>query len=96
VTLSVSRFLRDRLRWVDQIARWEDQLFLLVLPETSESDARGLLNKIAAEQDYMVLPEALGKLRPQLTFGMACWTKGDDIRTLLRKALHDLQEAGGA
>jgi diguanylate cyclase (GGDEF)-like protein len=96
VTLSVSRFLRDRLRWVDQIARWEDQLFLLVLPETSESDARGLLNKIAAEQDYVVLPEALGKLRPQLTFGMACWTKGDDIRTLLRKALHDLQEAGGA
>jgi diguanylate cyclase (GGDEF)-like protein len=95
VTLSVSRFLRDRLRWVDQIARWEDKMFLLVLPETAEADARGLLNKIAAEQDYMVLPEALGKLRPQLTFGMACWTKGDDIRTLLRKALRDLQEVSG-
>ena len=96
VILSVSRFLRDRLRWVDQIARWEDQMFLIVLPETADADARGLLNKIAAEQDYMILPEALGKLRPQLTFGMACWAKGDDIRTLLRKALHDLQEAGGA
>jgi diguanylate cyclase (GGDEF)-like protein len=96
VTLSVSRFLRDRLRWVDQIARWEDQMFLIVLPETADADARGLLNKIAAEQDYMILPEALGKLRPQLTFGMACWAKGDDIRTLLRKALQDLQEAGGA
>lgn len=93
--LSVSRFLRDRLRWVDQIARWEDNLFLLVLPETTETDARSLLAKIAAEQDGMLLPELCGNVRPRLTFGLACWKKGDDMRTLLRHALNDLRENSG-
>jgi len=89
--LAVSRFLRDRLRWVDQIARWDDNVFLLVLPETAEEDARGLLTKISHEQNGMVLPESCGDMRPQLTFGLACWKKGDDMRTLLRQALTDLQ-----
>lgn len=91
VVLAVSRFLRDRLRWVDQIGRWEDNVFLLVLPETGQSDARGLLDKIRSEQDRMTLPEACGGERPRLTFGLACWQKGDDMRTLLRSALHELQ-----
>ena len=94
--LATSRFLRDRLRWVDQIARWEDNVFLLVLPETTEADARRLLEKIASEQDSMDLPESCGDIRPQLTFGLACWKKGDDMRTLLRHALRDLQENSGA
>jgi diguanylate cyclase (GGDEF)-like protein/PAS domain S-box-containing protein len=89
--LAVSRFLRDRLRWVDQIARWEDNVFLLVLPETTEADARGLLEKISNEQAGMALPGSFGDRRPRLTFGLACWKKGDDMRTLLRQALTDLQ-----
>ena len=95
VVLSVSRFLRDRLRWVDQIARWDDQVFLLVLPETDEADARGLLKKVDNEQEHLRLPASFGALHPQLTFGMACWCKGDDIRTLLGKALQDLRETSG-
>lgn len=95
VVLTVSRFLRDRLRWVDQIARWEENLFLLVLPETTEADARGLIDKIGSEQDSMVLPESYGELRPQLAFGLACWHKGDDVRTLLRKAVNSLRENSG-
>lgn len=94
--LATSRFLRDRLRWVDQIARWEDNIFLLVLPETTLADAKGLLEKVAREQGSMVLPEACGDMRPKLTFGLACWKKGDDMRKLLRDALNDLQEHFGA
>jgi diguanylate cyclase (GGDEF)-like protein len=94
--LAVSRFLRDRLRWVDQIARWEDNIFLLVLPETTEQDARQLLQKIADEQEGMELPESCGDLRPQLTFGLACWQKGRDMRTLLRDALNNLRQNSGA
>ena len=92
VVLAVSRFLRDRLRWVDQIARWDENVFLLVLPETTEADARQLLEKIVGEQQGMELPESVGDLRPQLTFGLACWRKGDDMRTLLRHTLADLQQ----
>lgn len=87
-TLAVSRFLRDRLRWVDQIGRWEEDEFVLVLPETGVEDARALLDKVRAEEDTMQLPEPYDDVRPGLVFGLACWAKGDDTRTLLRKA-HD-------
>ena len=96
IILAVSRFLRDRLRWVDQIARWEDKLFLLVLPETAELDARGLLEKIRAEQDALELPGPYKDLRPRLLFGLGCWHKGDDMRTLLRRTLDDLRENSDA
>ena len=88
VVLAVSRFLRDRLRWVDQIGRWDEDEFVLVLPETSHDDAEALLDKIRAEQETMRLPEPYDDIRPQLAFGLACWSKGDDMRTLLRRA-HD-------
>lgn len=91
--LAVARFLRDRLRWVDQIGRWDEKTFLLVLPETTEADARGLLEKIATEQHTMLLTEESPEIRPRLTFGLACWKKGDDMRTLLRSAVQDLQQA---
>ena len=65
-------------------------MFLLVLPETTEPDAQGLLDKISEEQASMAVPEAFGELRPHLSFGLACWGKGDDMRTLLRKALDGL------
>jgi hypothetical protein len=39
----------------------------------------------------MALPGSFGDRRPRLTFGLACWKKGDDMRTLLRQALTDLQ-----
>lgn len=95
VMLGVSRFLRDRLRWVDQIGRWEEDEFLLVLPETALEDASGLRDKILAEQGMIRLAEPYDDLHPSLRFGLACWSKGDDLRTLLRKATDDLRGNGG-
>lgn len=89
--LAVSRFLRDRLRWVDQVGRWDDNLFLAVLPETGPDDARKLLEKIHGEQDSLNVPEAFADARPTLSFGIGSWQKGDDLRTLLRSTLQDLQ-----
>jgi diguanylate cyclase (GGDEF)-like protein len=90
LVLGVSRFLRDRLRWVDQIGRWEDNLFLLVLPETELGDAQGLIDKIKQEQSAIALPAPFDTFRPHLSFGVARWQKGDDMRTLLRQVAHDL------
>lgn len=91
--LGVSRFLRDRLRWVDQIGRWDQNIFLLVLPETTLEDARGLVSKIRGELEGMELPPPLQALKPQLGFGIGIWEKGDDLRTLLRSASQDLADA---
>jgi len=92
VVLGVSRFLRDRLRWVDQIGRWDDNMFILVLPETEQADAEGLVQKIQAEQDSMLLPEPFSGIRPQLSFGIGCWHKGDDLRTLLKQVTQNLTD----
>lgn len=93
LVLGVSRFLRDRLRWVDQIGRWEDNLFLLVLPETSREHAQHLTDKIHDELEGLRLPAPLETLRPHLGFGIATWDKGDDLRTLLRDASRELADA---
>ena len=90
LVLGVSRFLRDRLRWVDQIGRWEENIFLLVLPETEQADARGLVSKISSELSDMQLPPPLEGVKPVLSFGVGVWQKGDDLRTLLRSASQDL------
>lgn len=92
VTLAVSRFLRDRLRWVDQIGRWNDNVFLMVLPETQKEDAQGLIDKIIAEKRSIQTPTDTQETQTQLSFGLACWQKGDDMRTLLKQVLEDLKQ----
>lgn len=93
LVLGVSRFLRDRLRWVDQIGRWDQHVFLVVLPETTLEDARGLVNKIHNELQELELPAPLQAQKPRLDFGIGIWEKGDDLRTLLRSASQDLADA---
>lgn len=88
VLLAVSRYLRDRLRWVDQIARWDDDAFLVILPETDEDTAGELLDRIAGEIDQLVLPELLRHARVELAVGVTGWQKGDDARTLVRRSEH--------
>jgi GGDEF domain-containing protein len=92
LVLAVSRYLRDRLRWVDQIGRWEDNIFVLVLPETGKDETDGLVDKIRNEQTNMLLPAPFDETRPSLSFGTAYWQKGDDMRTLLRRATQQLAD----
>jgi len=92
LVLGVSRFLRDRLRWVDQIGRWDDRVFLVLLPETTRGDANSLVEKIRSELSGLQLPAPLDTLRPALGFGIGVWDKGDDLRTLLQSASNDLAD----
>ncbi len=92
--LAASRYLRDRLRWVDVIARWDHNHFLVILPETDEASAAELIRKIEAE---FTAPEAASE-RPGLVlrFGSSSWRKGDDERKLMDRAAASLNgESGG-
>lgn len=91
LVLTVSRFLRDRLRWVDQVGRWEDNIFLVILPETTRPDAHQLIEKIQADLGRLELPSPLETFSPALDFGLGVWEKGDDLRTLLQAASSDLK-----
>lgn len=85
--LAVSRHLRDRLRWVDQVARWDEDAFMVILPETDEATARELLDRISVEIDQLTLPELLQHADVHLAVGVVGWQKGDDARTLVQRSV---------
>jgi diguanylate cyclase (GGDEF)-like protein len=92
--LSVSRFLRDRLRWVDAIGRYEEDLFLLILPETGLDAARGLLQAVREEAERDEYPGVPGDLRPSLRLGVAEWRRGQDAARLVEQARRQLAQEG--
>lgn len=94
--LAVSRYLRDRLRWVDLIARWSDDRFMLILPETTAEDATRLLHKIKEDFVDAGLPESLAHQAIRLQIGIAQWQKGNDARLLMKRAMEALATAEGA
>ncbi len=93
ITLAVSRYLRDRLRWVDLIARWSSDQFMLILPETTAEDANKLLNKVKADFVDIGLPEAIAHLTVRLQIGITEWQKGNDARLLIKRSMEALAVA---
>ncbi|MEJ2528924.1 MAG: sensor domain-containing diguanylate cyclase [Gammaproteobacteria bacterium] len=93
IILAVGHYLRDRLRWVDLIARWSGDRFMLILPETTAEDGHRLLNKV--KQDFVEarLPEELAHLVIRLQIGLAQWQKGNDARILINRSMEALAEA---
>lgn len=85
---AVAEFLRGRLRWVDQIARWSDTGFMVVLPETSSDDAATLADNLVTSGDEIPLPEVFRGHRVTLDVAHASWRPGDDAASLLQRAQH--------
>lgn len=92
--LATARYLRDRLRWVDQIARWDDQSFLVVLPETGEIEAKEVERNLRAQRDNLKLAREFGASAVNFLCAGASWQRGDDAHTLLRRTEQALGEAG--
>ncbi|MFH0350934.1 MAG: GGDEF domain-containing protein [Chromatiales bacterium] len=84
-----ARFLKERLRWVDTIGRWEGSSVLVVLPETNLESATQLAGKLRAEMDKSDLlewardPAAEGLA---INLSVTAWKKGDDAVSLTNRA----------
>jgi len=83
--LTVSCYLRDRLRWADVLGRWDSNRFMLMLPETSEEDARTLIENISNGVADAIIIEGEQNSGFTLNFGLAEWTKGLDTRRLIKQ-----------
>jgi diguanylate cyclase (GGDEF)-like protein len=91
--LSFSHYLRERLRWADTLGRFDDQLFLLVMPETKENDAIVLLTKIRDECQTGALRELPDKSpAPRVEISASAWLKGDDPQRLVHRTLASLKQ----
>ncbi|EGV52870.1 GGDEF domain-containing protein [endosymbiont of Riftia pachyptila] len=90
--LTFAHYLRDRLRWADTIGRYQSNLFMLVLPETSLADAGVLLEKIVQEchEGALSLPDKTPL--PLIRYGLAHWEKGFDPQRLIDSAQQQLEE----
>ncbi len=91
--LTVSNYLRDRLRWADVLGRWEGNRFMLMLPETSKEAACTLIENIS--KGVTDLASTGGEQPPafQLRFGLVEWSKGFDTTRFTQQAEHALDAA---
>ncbi|MET0009139.1 MAG: diguanylate cyclase [Candidatus Thiodiazotropha sp. 6PLUC9] len=88
--LVLAQYLRERLRWADVIGRFEDQLFLLLMPETSREDAESLLQQIVQECQEGALKDLGDDPLPILEIGVAAWSKGDDPQRLITRTIESI------
>lgn len=93
VLLATANFLRNRMRWVDQVGRWNQDSFTVVLPETELAAAESVAQGIANSSDNLKIAGVETPLNVQLLVSVTGWQQGDDALTLVKRALNRLPTA---
>ncbi|MCK4744009.1 MAG: diguanylate cyclase [Sulfuriflexus sp.] len=78
--LKICRGIRSELRWADLVSRYNENNFLLVLPETDLDSAKKLASKLL---DH--LNEFYGSEMPACFGTTAQWQRGNDVKMLLER-----------
>jgi len=88
-TKQIAFFLKDQLRWADQIGMLDRHTFLVILPETDYKASLTLLNKFNSEAHLALFSTDKGA---PLSFsvGLAEWTKGDSTQKMLQNIRQDV------
>jgi len=84
--LKLASRLADGMRNTDYAGIWDDEEFLLVLPETDEPGAGRFVGKV--EQDLTDLSSRLSAARgvtPEITTRITTWQEGDDAGAMLKR-----------
>jgi diguanylate cyclase (GGDEF)-like protein len=78
---AISGMLKDQLRWADLVGIAADNEFILILPETRETDAARIIAKLEAGLAGLTTDRRL-----HAKFGIGEWEKRDDAHSLLQRA----------
>lgn len=85
----IAFFLKDQLRWADQIGMLDKNTFLVILPETDYASAMSLLNKFNSTEHRAIF--AKGDGRPSsFSIGLTEWKKGEDTSKMLQNIRQDV------
>jgi diguanylate cyclase (GGDEF)-like protein len=95
VRAQAGRLLAARLRSIDLSARWSEDGFALLLPETGEAGARLVCEKLAAALGTVRLGELAPDLEVSASVGFACGTDHSGWELLLAAADANLIRARG-
>jgi GGDEF domain-containing protein len=83
----IGQALTDQLRWADQLGMLDPTSFLIILPETSLTDAEVLAAHLLENRIHLLKTA----FAATVLLGAAAWQKGDDPRKLLQR-LQDNQK----
>lgn len=84
ILIAFTQFMRERLRWADLIGRLSADQLLIIMPETTATDATNLLTGMQNELEEHGLENTASS--PEFRFSVQSWEKGDDARRLIRRA----------
>ena len=85
----IAFFLKDQLRWADQIGMLDRYTFLVILPETDYQSAAALLKKFNEEPHLSLFSKGDG--RPlSFSVGLTEWSKGDTTKKMLQNIRQDV------
>jgi len=93
VLKSMAEMILNRIRKIDTIARWGGEEFVLLLPETDGNAAVVLAETLRRQLNQMEIP-GVGKITA--SFGVASYSSGDTVDTLVNRADKKMYEAKSA
>lgn len=85
VMAAMGYLFNDRLRWADSVGHYDEDEFILVLPETEAAAAASLAVKLTDQLRALLLPHDELPVTLTITRGVATWQDGDDPTRLLQR-----------
>jgi len=86
VLQQVAHILSDRVRNMDEVARWGGEEFMLMLPETSSEGASQVAEKLRSFIDNKEFEYEGQQLGVTMTFGVASFRKGETLDRCIDRA----------
>lgn len=88
VLQAVARQCRESMRAIDIIGRYGGEEFSILMPETSQSGALRLAERLRQQVQELGVPTRAGVLRVNISVGVACLTLGTEetLETLIERA----------
>jgi diguanylate cyclase (GGDEF)-like protein/PAS domain S-box-containing protein len=90
VLKNMAKMILNRIRKIDTMARWGGEEFVLLLPETDGNAAVALAETLRRQLSQMEIP-GVGKIT--VSFGVASYSPGDTVDTLVNRADKRMYEA---
>lgn len=83
---TIASMIGEALRLPDRVGRTSEDDFLVIMPQTKIAAATKVVERIASALTATPIPVAETEVKLDVAFGVAAFTKGEDLEQLLARA----------